>query len=82
MSYKSYCGILPIWPNSYRGRTSYRKISESLEAVRFGLKIFQSFWTMTATYLDSSASEMPVKFQNDTISMISKLATSRLNDMW
>ena len=34
---------------SLSGRTSYRKISWSLEAARFGFIIFQSFWNLTST---------------------------------
>ena len=34
---------------SQRGKTSYRKISWSLEAVRFGFKLFQSLWNLAGT---------------------------------
>ena len=34
---------------SLSGITSYRKISWSLEAARFGFKHFQSFWNLTGT---------------------------------
>ena len=45
-------------------RTSYCKISWSLEAARFGFRLFQSF----------CAAEVPVKFQCDTIIITSNLA--------
>ena len=34
---------------SLSGKTSYRKISWSLEAARFGFKLFQSLWNLTGT---------------------------------
>ena len=34
---------------SLSGKTSYRKISWSLEAKRFGLKLFQSLWNLAGT---------------------------------
>ena len=34
---------------SLSGRTSYRKISWSLEAVRFGFRLFQSLWNLPGT---------------------------------
>ena len=34
---------------SLSGKTSYRKISWSLEAVRFGIKLFQSLWNLAGT---------------------------------
>ena len=34
---------------SLRGKTSYRKISWSLEAARFGFKLFQSLWNLAGT---------------------------------
>ena len=33
-------------------------------------------------HIGSSATEMPVKFQNDTISITSNLAASRLREIW
>ena len=33
----------------YSGKTSYRKISWSLEAARFGFKLFQSLWNLADT---------------------------------
>ena len=40
---------------SLSGRTSYRKISWSLEATRFGFRLFQSLWILTG----SSAAVLP-----------------------
>ena len=40
---------------SLSGRTSYRKISRSLEAARFRFKLFQSLWNLTGT----SAAALP-----------------------
>ena len=34
---------------SLSGKTSYRKISRSLEAARFGFKLFQSLWNLART---------------------------------
>ena len=34
---------------SLSGKTSYRKISWSLEAARFGIKLFQSLWNLAGT---------------------------------
>ena len=34
---------------SLSGKTSYRKISWSLEAARFGFKLFQSLWNLAGT---------------------------------
>ena len=38
----------PLGLYSLSGRTSYRKISWSLEATRFGFRLFQSLWNLTA----------------------------------
>ena len=35
---------------SLSGKTSYRKISWSLEAARFGFKVFQSLWNLAGTW--------------------------------
>ena len=40
---------------SLSGKTSYRKISWSLKAARFGFKLFQSLWNLTCT----SAARLP-----------------------
>ena len=54
--------LIPHWQSywhlglySLSGRTSYRKISWSLEAARFGFKLFQSLWHLTGT----SAAQLP-----------------------
>ena len=39
----------PLGLYSLSGKTSYRKISWSLEAARFGFKLFQSLWNLTGT---------------------------------
>ena len=36
-------------PCSLSGKTSYRKISWSFEATRFGFRLFQSLWNLTGT---------------------------------
>ena len=51
---------------SLSGKTSYRKISWSLEAARFGFKLFQSLWNLAGTSAAAAAAEVPVKFQSDT----------------
>ena len=56
------------------GKTSYCKIPRSLEAVRFGFTLFQSFWNL-------AAAEMPVKFQSDAMIKTSNLAASRLHEI-
>ena len=63
------------------GRTSYRKISWSLEATRFGFKLF-SVALKFDRHLGSGATEMPVKFQSDKIIITSNLAASRLREIW
>ena len=60
------------------GKTSYRKISWSLEASRFGFRLFQSSWNLT----DNSAVVLPVKFQNDTIIITPYLVASILHEIW
>ena len=39
----------PLGLYSLSGKTSYRKISWSLEAARFGFKLFQSLWHLAGT---------------------------------
>ena len=63
---------------SLSGKTSYRKISWSLEAAIFGFKLFQSLWNLAGT----SAAEVSVKFQSDTTIATSNLAASRLHEIW
>ena len=62
---------------SLNERTSYRKISRSLEAARFGFRLFQFLWNMTGTSAGVAA-EMPVRFQSDMIILTSNLSASRL----
>ena len=47
---------------SLSGKTSYRKISWSLEAARFGFKLFQSLWNLAGT----SAALLPRCLSNFT----------------
>ena len=42
-----YCTLQGVY--SLSGKTSYRKISWSLEAARFGFKLFQSLWNLAGT---------------------------------
>ena len=53
----------------------YCKISRSLEAARFRFKLFQIALKFDM-HLGSSAAEMPVKFQSDTIIIMSNIAAS------
>ena len=46
---KSWRGHLLQGLYSLSGKTSYRKISWSLEAARFGFKLFQSLWNLAGT---------------------------------
>ena len=46
--------------HSLSGKTSYRKISWSLEAARFGSKLFQSLWNLAGT----SAALLPRRLSN------------------
>ena len=39
-----------LGPYSLSGKTSYRKISWSLEAARFGFNLFQSLWNLAGTW--------------------------------
>ena len=61
-------------------RVSYRKISWSLEAARFGFRL--TIALQIDGYLRNSAAEMPVKFQSDTIIIIPNLGASRLHELW
>ena len=63
---------------SLSGRTSYRKISWSLEATRFGFILFQSFWNLTGP----SAAVLPRCLSNFRAIRWSNLATSRLREIW
>ena len=64
-------------PVSIYDKTSYRKISWSLEAVRFVFKIVWSLWNLTGT----SAALLPVKFQSDVIFLTATLMASRLHEI-
>ena len=61
-------GVKPAL-HSLSGPTSYRKFSWSLEAVRFGFRLFQSL----------SAAQMPVKLHGEKIIITPNLAASGLN---
>ena len=76
-THESFLPTLGLY--SLSGKTSYRKISWSLEPARFGFKLFQSLWNLTGT---SAAAEVPVKFQSDTTIATSILAASWLNEIW
>ena len=62
---------------SLSGKSSYRKISWSLEAARFGFRIFQSFWNLT----DTSTAALPVRFQSNMIITTSNLVVSKLHEI-
>ena len=64
---------------SLSGWTSYLKISWSLEVARFGFRIFQSL--QFDRNPSSSKTEMPVKFQIDTIIITYNLTTLRLHEI-
>ena len=65
---------------SLSARTSYRRISWSLEAERFGFRL--PIALKFDRHLGSSAAEMPVKLQRDTIIITSNLVASRLHEIW
>ena len=67
---------------SLSGRTSYRKISWSLEAARFGFRLFLSLRNLTSNSAGRCAAELPVKCRSDTIIVTSNLAASRLHEIW
>ena len=46
---KVCCGYRHLGLYSLSGKTSYRNISWSLEAARFGFKLFQSLWNLAGT---------------------------------
>ena len=58
------------------GRTSYRKISRSLEAARFGFKLFQVLWNWTGT----STTVLPRCLSNFRAMRSLKHPISRLRD--
>ena len=66
---------------SLSGKKSYRKISWSLEAARFGFKLF-AIALKFGRYLGSAAAEVPVKCQTDTTIATSNLVASTLHEIW
>ena len=67
-----------LGPVSISDKTSYRKISQSLEAARFVFRIVRPLWNL---HLGSTAAGVPVKSQNDTNILRPNLAPSRLYDI-
>ena len=61
---------------SLSGKTSYRKISWSLEAARFGFKLFQSLWNLAGT----SAALLPRCLSNFRAIQTLQDPISRLRD--
>ena len=61
---------------SLSGKTSYRKISWSLEAARFGFKLFQSLWNLAGT----SAALLPRCLPNFRAIRLLQHSISRLRD--
>ena len=60
--------------------TSYRKISWTIKAARFGLRLLQSLWNLTR-HLGGSAAAMPVTFQSDTMVIPSNIAASGFHEL-
>ena len=60
------------------GKTSYRQISWSFEAVRLDVLMIMSLWII-GNHLDSAAAELPVLFQSDLKTMNSTLAALKLH---
>ena len=73
----------PLWRhcNAVSGRTSYRKLSRRLEASRFGVILFL-ISLIFDRLLDSSATDLSVKFQSNTTIITFNLAPSRLHGIW
>ena len=63
---------------SLSGRTSYRKISRSRKIRIYTFSVALQF----DRHLGSSAAEMPVKLQSDTVIIAINLAAPRLNEIW
>ena len=61
---------------SLSGKTSYHKISWSLEAARFGSKLFQSLWNLAGT----SAAALPRRLSNFRVIRPLQHPISRLRD--
>ena len=57
-------------------KTSYLKISQILETTRFVFRIVQLLWNLTVMHIGSSAADVPVKFQSNTIIYAINLADS------
>ena len=70
LQYKRHQG-----PVSISDKMSYYKISQSLDAARF---VFRIVALEFVRHLGSSDAEVPVKFQNDTNSLILDLAPWKL----
>ena len=62
-------------------RTSYHEIPWSHRSREFRVKTFLVA-LIFSRHLDSSAADMPAKFQSDTIVMISNLASQRIHKIW
>ena len=63
-----------LGPVSMFDRTSYCKISQSLEASRFVFRIVRSLWNLTAA-------DVPVTFQRDAIIQTTNLAAPRIHEI-
>ena len=81
--YRLGCCPCPIvWSSQHQGlyslsgKTSYRKISWSLEAARFGFKLFQSLWNLAGT----SAALLPRCLSNFRAIQTLQHPISRLRD--
>ena len=57
-------------------KTSYLKISQILETARFVFRIVRLLWNLTVMHISSSAADVPVKFQSNTIIYTINLAYS------
>ena len=66
-----------LGPVSISEKTSFRKISWSIEATRLVLWIVVSLWNLPGT----SAGMQPVEFQNDQTMLNTNLAASRLYEI-
>ena len=64
---------------SISGRTSYRKISWSLEAARLDVIMIVSLWDVTG--ISAALPKVPVKFYSDWKSLNSNIAASRLREI-
>ena len=73
-------GALTLGLCSLSGKTSYYKISWSLEVARFGFRLLIAL--KFDRHLGSNAAEIPVRFQRETIIITLNLAASRLHEIW